>query len=133
MLFGKLSKFHAGFHVVFRVLVGLLFAQHGAQKLFGWFTENAAANLFSLMGLAGTIEFFGGLFIALGFLTRLWSLLGGITMLFAYFMVHFGNGWIPIVNRGELALVYFACFIALFGYGGGKLQLDNLFFKKELF
>jgi putative oxidoreductase len=132
--FGKLlEKYQASFYVVFRVFVGLLFFQHGAQKLLGWFGAQQSAALFSLMGLAGFIELFGGLAIALGLLTRL-SALGGIaTMIGAYFMVHFPKGWIPIMNKGELALLYFAAFLVLIVYGAGKFSLEKALFKKELF
>ena len=67
------------FYFVFRVLVGILFFQHGAQKLFGWFTENPSVELFSLIGLAGIIEFFGGLAIALGLFTSFFSLVSALT------------------------------------------------------
>lgn len=114
------------FYFVFRVIAGLLFAQHGAQKLFGWL-GGSQAELFSLMGAAGIIEFFGGILLALGLITQFIATLGAIEMLVAYFMVHFPNGWIPIVNKGELALLYFAAFLVLFVHGSRKWGLDNAF------
>ena len=72
MLLGKL--FHkAGnvFYFIFRIFVGFLFFQHGAQKLLGWFTDNDPVALFSLMGAAGLIESIGGLFIILGLISIL--------------------------------------------------------------
>jgi len=76
------------FYFVFRVLVGLLFLQHGLQKLFGMFggLGGNSAELFSLMGLAGTIETLGGLGIALGLFTRLWAFFAAIEMLIAYYV-----------------------------------------------
>ncbi len=114
------------FYFIFRVLVGLLFAQHGAQKLFGWLGGNQA-ELFSLMGAAGIIEFFGGILLALGLITQFIAALGAIEMLVAYSIVHFPNSWIPIANKGELALLYFAAFLVLLVHGSRKWGLDNAF------
>lgn len=118
------------FYFVFRVLVGLMFAQHGAQKLFGAFGGNSV-ELFSLMGLAGVIEFFGGLMIAFGLFTRLAALFGSFTMIGAWFMAHVPQGWIPIMNKGELALLFLASFLMIIVYGARKWGLDNLIFKKK--
>ncbi len=117
------------FYFVFRVAVGLLFLQHGAQKLFGAL-GGTKAELVSLMGLAGVIEFFGGLFIAVGLLTRLASLVAGLEMIIAYFMVHIPQGLIPILNQGELALLFFASFLILLAHGSGRWALDNKISKK---
>ncbi len=128
-----LKKYQKNIFVFFRVLVGLLFLQHGAQKLFGWFSTKGAVQLFSLMGLAGVIEFFGGLAIALGILTRLSALGSIITMLWAYFQVHFPKGIIPIMNKGELALVYLAAFLVILVFGAGKWSLEKKLWGKEIF
>ena len=128
-----ISKFSDYLYFIFRVFVGLLFFQHGAQKLFGWFSERPPAELFSLMGLAGVVEFAGGLAIALGLFTRPVALICAIQMLFAYFMVHASKGLIPIVNKGELALLYFAAFLVITAYGAKKWGIEKLLFKKELF
>ncbi|PIN74669.1 DoxX family protein [Candidatus Woesearchaeota archaeon CG10_big_fil_rev_8_21_14_0_10_37_12] len=122
-------KNHEYFHFVFRVLIGLLFAQHGAQKLFGLF-GGKAAPLVSLMGLAGIIELVGGLLIAVGLFTRFAALVSAITMLVAYFKVHAFNALMPIANKGELALVYLAAFIAIIGFGHIKWELDGLLTRK---
>ncbi len=137
-MFGKqLEKNGLYFYFVFRVFVGLLFAQHGAQKLLGWFggvgPDGGSVALFSLMGLAGVVEFFGGLLIALGVLTRLAALFGAVQMLAAYFMVHAGKGIVPLQNGGELALLYFAAFLVLLAYGAGLWGLEKEVFKKEQF
>jgi putative oxidoreductase len=119
-------------YFVFRVLAGLLFFQHGAQKLLGWFGGNKVA-LFSQMGLAGTIELLGGLFIALGLFTRLAALFSGLLMLAAYFMAHFSQGLVPIVNGGELALLYLATWLVLLAYGAKKWSLEKALWNKERF
>jgi len=115
-------------YFAFRVIVGLMFLQHGAQKLFGMFGGNQV-ELISLMGFAGVVEFFGGLFIAIGLFTQIAALIGGIQMLFAYFMAHSSRNWVPIMNGGELALMFFASFLILLIYGTRKFGLDN-YFKK---
>ena len=130
-MLNKLLKQHQGtFYTVFRVLVGLLFWQHGAQKLLGLF-GGTAQPAFSMLWVGGIIEFFAGIMIVFGLLTQVASALSALYMLVAYFMVHATEGLIPIVNKGELALLYFACFLVLFAYGSGKLALDNVFKKKH--
>lgn len=112
------------FYLVFRVLVGLLFAQHGLQKLFG-FLGGQKVELFSLFGLAGVIELLGGLFLVFGLFTRISALVGVIEMSAAFFIAHVPQGIIPIMNRGELALLYLACFLVIFVYGSRKFGVDN--------
>lgn len=116
---------------VFRIAVALLFLQHGLQKLFGIWGKGAV-EIFSLMGAAGIIEFFAGIMITFGLFTRIWSILSFILMLFAYFMVHIPQGLVPVMNGGELALLYAACFLMLSVTGGGKFSLNHLFFKKDV-
>ncbi|MAE49460.1 DoxX family protein [Candidatus Pacearchaeota archaeon] len=132
----SLSKFadknQDALYVVFRILVGLLFLQHGVMKLFGGFGGNAV-ELTSLMGVAGLVEFFGGLFIAFGLFTRLAAAIAAIQMIVAYAMAHLGNGLIPIMNGGELALLYFAALLAILAFGARRLSLDNMFFHRETF
>ncbi len=133
-LFQKtVAKYGEYLYLVFRVFIGLLFFAHGAQKLFGWFGGNGGTPLISLMGVAGLIEVVAGLAIALGLLTRLAAFVSAIEMVVAYFMVHFPQGWCPLQNKGELALLYFAAFLVLTWKGAGKWQLDKTLFKKEVF
>jgi len=123
------------FYFVFRVFVGLLFLQHGLQKLFGMFggLGGQPAELFSLMGLAGFIEFIGGIAITLGLFARLVAFIAGIEMIIAYFMAHAPNGSIPLTNFGELPLLYFASFLVIMVYGAGKWSLEKALMKKEVF
>jgi putative oxidoreductase len=104
-------------YVLLRIVAGLLFACHGAQKLFGVFggpggQPGVSVPLFSLMGLAGCIEFAGGLLIALGVLTSWAAFVASGEMAFAYFTQHFPRGFWPIQNDGELAVLY--CFLFLY-------------------
>ncbi len=121
------------FYFIFRVFVGLLFFQHGAKKLFGAFGAEESVVLLSLMGLVGIIEFVGGLSIAFGFFARFAALISAVVMLFAYFMSHLPRGIIPIMNRGELSLLYFAAFLVIIVYGAKKWGLEKFLLKKEIF
>jgi putative oxidoreductase len=116
-------------HALLRVAVALLFMQHGVQKLFGWLGgmggEGASAPLVSLMGLAGVLEVFGGALILLGLLTRPIAILLALQMIVAYFMVHMPQGGFPVQNQGELALMYAASFVFLFGNGAGPFSIDR--------
>ena len=132
----KIQNYGDSLYVVFRVLVGLLFMQHGLQKIFGMFGGiggGGSVELMSLMGLAGMIELLGGLGIATGFFARLWTLLAGGQMLMAYGMKHMSGSLIPMVNGGELALLYFAVFLVVLKRGAGKLSLERTLLKKETF
>ncbi|MEK6853395.1 MAG: DoxX family protein [Nanoarchaeota archaeon] len=133
MVLKKLQKYHAEGYAIFRVIVGLMFVQHGAQKLLGWFGSQGTVSLLSLMGFAGTVELVGGLAITLGFFSRLASVGGTAIMVGALATVHFPQGLVPIVNKGELALLFLACFIIVAVHGNGKWSLEQALLKKELF
>ena len=116
-------------HAILRIGAGLLFFMHGAPKLFGWFggmgPEGGAAELVSLMGLAGVLEVFGGLAIMLGVLTRPVAIVLALEMLIAYFRAHAPQGPIPYSNGGELALLYFFVWAYLAGNGAGPASVDR--------
>lgn len=116
-------------HAFLRIVIGILFMQHGLQKIYGLLggfpSNGATVPLLSQMGVAGILELFGGAFLALGFATRLVSFVLMIEMIAAYFMVHFPKGGWPIQNQGELALVYAAVFAFLTGNGAGLFSLDE--------
>ena len=114
-------------YALMRIVVGLAFAQHGAQKLFGSFGGmdggGATAELASLMGVAGIIELVGGLLVALGLFARLAALICSGQMAAAYFMAHAGRGFWPIENGGELAVLFCFVFLHIASRGGGALSL----------
>jgi len=131
-MFKKYAETHSDkIYFIFRVVVGLLFAQHGAQKLLGMFggINGGTVQLFSLLGLAGVIELVGGLLIALGLFTSIGAFFGVFDMLGAWFRVHIKNGWIPITNGGELALLFLVSFLVIIAYGPGKWALGSKFKK----
>ena len=114
---------------VMRIVVGFLFACHGAQKLFGvlggFGQPGATAPLFSLMGLAGIIEFSGGLLIMVGWLTGYAALIASGQMVGAYFMAHLPQGFWPIENTGELAALYCVIFLYIASRGAGRWSIDS--------
>jgi len=115
----KFLKEHKdGFYLVFRILVGFLFFLHGIAK-FGAF-GGTINPVFSLFGIAGVIEIIVGALVFFGAFVEIASVFGAIEMIVAYFMVHAGNGWNPLKNKGELALLYLAAFLVLAVYGSGK-------------
>ncbi|HLD00618.1 MAG TPA: DoxX family protein [Candidatus Nanoarchaeia archaeon] len=126
------QKYNDQLYFLFRIVVGLMFLGHGGQKLFGWMGGNGV-ELMSLMGLAGVIELVGGILITLGVFTRLVAAIAAVEMLVAFFKMHVSQGWNPLMNGGELALLYFAAFLVMVAWGNGKLSLEKKLFKKERF
>jgi putative oxidoreductase len=124
-----LGRFSGLFYAVMRLVVGLMFAQHGAQKLFGLLGGHQMP-LMSLMGLAGVIEFFGGLCIAFGLLTSIVAFIAAGEMAWAYFTVHAPNSPWPIINRGEPAVVFCFVFLYIASMGAGPYSLDRLLGRK---
>ncbi len=80
--------------------------------------------------VGGYIELICGFLIALGLLTNIAAFIASGMMAVAYFMVHSKGGFFPIINRGEPAVFYCFVFFFMFFYGGGRLSLDALLFKR---
>ncbi len=116
---------------VLRLVVGLMFSCHGFQKLFG-LLGGQRAKLGSFPWTAGLIETVGGLLIILGLFTMSAAFILSGEMAVAYWTAHYPRGgfW-PIVNRGELAVLYCFIFLYLFAAGPGPLSLDYLLRKKS--
>ncbi len=127
----EIKKHKDKLYFIFRVLVGFLFFQHGAQKLFGWFGAQGTVPLFTLFGLAGLIELVGGLLILIGLFTKIVASITALEMLVAYFMAHASKGLIPIINGGELSLLYLAAFLVIVRYGGKVWAVENILIKKK--
>ena len=107
-----------------RVVIGFLFACHGAQKLFGAFGSHPMLhNPWTLS--AGILEFGGGILIALGLFTRPVAFVLCGEMAVAYFRTHFPAGFWPILNHGELAVAYCFFFLYLAVRGAGRMSVDG--------
>lgn len=109
-----------------RIMAGFLFFEHGAQKLFGALGGEAVTDYVSMRGLAGVLEFFGGLMILFGIFTRPVAFVLSGLMAAAYWMAHGLNAFWPIQNRGELAALYCFVFLFLWAHGGGSFSVDGL-------
>ncbi|SNY49290.1 putative oxidoreductase [Arsukibacterium tuosuense] len=138
-LIAKLTATQAGWSALaLRLPIGIIFAAHGAQKLFGWFggygLEGTAGWMDSiglspgmLMALlAGAAEFFGGLALIVGLLTRPAAAALSVAMLVAIFAVHFENGLFMANNGYEFGLALLAASVSLLFSGAGKLSVDKL-------
>jgi putative oxidoreductase len=112
---------------VLRIVTAFLFMAHGAQKLLGFPAPMPKSpELFSLLGLAGSLELVGGLLLLVGLFTRPVAFILSGEMAFAYFMAHAGQGFWPLLNRGELAALYCFVFLYLAAAGGGPWSLDHV-------
>jgi putative oxidoreductase len=119
-----LGRFSAQLYALMRIVVGLLFACHGAQKLFG-VLGGRQMPLNSQFGLAGIIELVGGLVIAIGFLVGIAAFIASGEMAYAFFTQHFPRGVVPIQNGGELAVLYCFVFLYIASRGAGMWAVDR--------
>jgi putative oxidoreductase len=123
--------------LVLRIPVGIIFAAHGAQKLFGWFggyglegtgqwmDSVGLAPGYLMALLAGAVEFFGGLALIAGLLVRPAALALAVTMVVAIFSVHIDKGLFMANNGYEFALALLAAALALAFSGAGRASLDR--------
>jgi putative oxidoreductase len=113
---------------VLRIVAGLLFFEHGSMKLlhFPPSTMFDHLQLMSLVGLAGVLEFVGGLLLILGLFTRPAAFVLSGEMAFAYFMVHAKQSFYPAINQGEAAVLYCFLFLYFVFAGPGEWSLDRV-------
>ena len=118
---------------VLRIVAGFLFIAHGTQKLFGIpvAMPGGPAPLQSLAGAAGVIEVIGGALLLVGLLTRPIAFLLSGEMAVAYFKMHSSQSFWPIVNQGELAVLYCFLFLYFAAAGAGPWSLDALLFHRR--
>lgn len=119
-----LDRWRPYFLSVLRIVAGLLLIPHGTMKFFGWPTGQGGTELFSLMGLAATIEIVGGVLLVIGLFTRTTAFIVSGFLAAAYFMAHAPQGFHPITNQGELAILW--CFVAFYIFiaGAGPWSVD---------
>ena len=124
-----MRPFESQVYAVFRIVIGLLFLHHGAQKLFG-FPVPLGAEMSILLYAAGAIEFFGGLLVMIGLFTTWAAFICSGQMAVAYWMGH-GLGLngpfsiFPLVNKGELAILYCFAFLFISARGAGIWSVDG--------
>jgi putative oxidoreductase len=121
-----IGKYSPYVYAVLRIVSGLMFAFHGSQKLFGVPGNKPSVPLASMMGFAGIVELVGGLMIALGLFASIAAFISSGQMAFAYFIAHASRGFLPIVNQGELAVIYCFLFLYIAARGSGVWSIDSL-------
>jgi putative oxidoreductase len=125
-----IGRYSQAIYGLARIVIGLLFACHGAQKLFGVLDSQVYPPT-PLLALAGVIEFLGGAFIALGLWTGYAAFIASGQMATAYFMMHAPGGFWPIENKGELAVLYCFVFLYIASRGSGSLSIDALIHRRS--
>ena len=123
MLKAPTARVSEPIYVAFRIVFGVLFAFHGAQKLFGAFGGHVVP-VGSLRWIAGIIELGGGTLIAVGFFAGVVAFIASGEMAAAYFLQHAPRGMWPIQNGGELAALYCFAFLYISSRGSGPLSID---------
>jgi putative oxidoreductase len=122
-----LSRLEEPAYCVFRAVFGFLFSMHGMQKIFGVLTTNHPA-VGSQIWVGGIIELVAGLLIAMGLITRCVAFVASGTMAVAYIQFHWrlqlGAQFFPVVNKGELAVLYCFAFLFIATRGAGEWSLD---------
>jgi putative oxidoreductase len=121
-----LGKYSPQLYALLRIVAGLLFAMHGSQKLFGFPGDKPPVELASLMGFAGIVEFVGGLLIVLGLFASIAAFIASGQMAAAYFMAHAPKGSLPILNQGELAMLFCFLFLYIAARGSGIWSIDEM-------
>ena len=112
---------------ILRIITGFLFMAHGTQKWFGFpVPPPSPIAPMSLVGIAGSLELVGGALILIGLFTRPVAFILSGLMAFAYFMAHAPQGFWPLVNMGELAIMSCFVFLMLAAAGGGQWSVDRL-------
>jgi putative oxidoreductase len=124
-----LGKYSNVFYALMRIIAGGLYACHGAQKLFGVFGGPKQGA--GLLLAAGIIEFVGGILIAVGFLTSIVAFVCSGQMAAAYFIAHAPKAAWPIMNGGEMAVLFCFVFLYIASVGSGILSVDALIRKAK--
>jgi putative oxidoreductase len=120
-----LGKYSPYLYAILRIVAGLLFAMHGTQKLLGWPGGGPGGSLPPLVQAAGVIELVAGLMIMIGLLTSYAAFIASGEMAVAYFMNHFPKAFWPILNQGELAVLFCFLFLYIASRGAGPLSIDS--------
>jgi putative oxidoreductase len=124
-----LSRFAEPSYALFRIVFGLLFAPHGAMKLFGVLLPPDypahETKMWSQEWVGGVIELVCGLAIAIGFQTRSAAFLASGTMAVAYFQFHQPRGALPTQNGGEMAVLYCFAFLFIAAKGSGMWSVSK--------
>ena len=121
----RLSKFAPEMLSIARIVIGLLFLEHGTSKLFDFPHGPVQPAIGTLIWSQGLIEIVGGVLFAVGFLTRPVAFILAGDMAFAYFMAHAPKGFFPMLNGGAAAILYCFVFLIYFVTGPGRWAADG--------
>ncbi|MFM9903584.1 MAG: DoxX family protein [Pyrinomonadaceae bacterium] len=121
-----LGRYSAYIYAIFRIVFGFMFMLHGTQKMLGWPPAKQPGMAEGIILAAGIIELVCGFLIMIGFFSSIAAFLASGTMAVAYFMVHQPGGALPIMNGGELAVVYCFAFLYIASRGSGALSVDSI-------
>ena len=122
----RVSKYTPEVLSILRIVIGLLFLEHGTAKLFGFpVGPMAQPAMGSLLWVQGVIEVVGGVLFAIGFLTRPVAFILAGDMAVAYFMAHASKGFYPMLNGGDGAILYCFVFLIYFVAGPGRWAVDR--------
>ncbi len=134
MLHRLLPRFAEPSYALLRIVAGALFAFHGAQKLLGFLAKGPGPAMGTQKWFGGVIELVGGLLIAIGLGTRWAAFVASGTMAVAYTQFHWkgrlDDGFFPLVNGGELALLYAFLFLFIACKGAGMWSVDGVLAKQ---
>ncbi|MBO0661480.1 DoxX family protein [Jiella sp. MQZ9-1] len=121
----ELNRYQPYALALLRIVSGLLFMEHGTQKLLSFpGGAHAGVPLMSIYGAAGIIELVGGLLIAAGLLTRVVAFICSGEMAFAYWMAHAPQSFFPVNNEGDAAIMFCFIFLFLVFAGAGAISFD---------
>jgi len=123
----RVSKYAPEILSIARIVIGLLFLEHGTSKLLDFPHGPVQPTMGSLIWFQGIIEIVGGALFTVGFLTRLVAFILAGDMAFAYFMAHAPKGNFPMLNGGDAAILYCFIFLVYFVSGPGRWAVDNSF------
>ena len=130
MLTAKLEAWAPRVLSVVRIMVALLFLEHGTQKLLGFPAAQGGQALSMLSGVAGLLELVGGAFLALGLFTRPVAFIVSGEMAVAYFLAHAPRNFFPALNGGDSAILYCFLFLYFVFAGGGAWSIDAVWARK---
>jgi putative oxidoreductase len=122
---GFLSKYSSQILSVLRIVVGLLFLEHGLMKIVGFPAPMGTGPLPPLIMAAGVIELVGGALVVLGLFSRVAAFICSGEMAAAYFMAHAKAGFYPVQNKGEAAILFCFVFLYLAAAGPGGFAINN--------
>lgn len=110
---------------ILRIVIGLLFLQHGLSKVFNFPAPSPVPSLTGLLLLAAFLETVGALLFLVGAYTRIVAFILSGEMALGYFMAHAPQSFYPLVNKGELAVIYCFVFLYFAFAGGGPWSVDR--------